>query len=314
LDERQLALLGQLLSQSLRHVGEPSTMLATIAAGTQRLGGDVPERRLAAARLLIAAGMIAEAGAYLPELDEALKQQDAELINLHALYQQTLATRKSDPEVRRRAWDLTQVVLKLPDAAEKPAAEALARAVALMPLMDEEVISPWLRNLFAEQPELAMRLLARVVQGVEASFVQKEHAPRLRALKVQRQFAHELLSADVERDETWSTPITMMMLGWLNEAQYALAGEGRGLGAGTDARSQSLMQMVAMNQARKIRPLPAKSLFPLCPDERWCDAVDGDLAAEARRVAGRLAAAVGDREQTFAAIGRFADSEPELAK
>ncbi len=327
LGEPQLEVLGQLLARSLARVGKPSTMLAAIAEGTERLGGSDPKRRLAAARVLIAAGMLAEAGPYLPKLEDVLREKNAELINLHARYQQMVGARKSDPQANRRAWELTQTVVNLPDVAQRPRSEALRRTLVLMPLMPEELVSAWLRKVFTDEPALGMRILAQVVQHVESSFAGKHYQLRLESLKVKRQVVNELLAAVEAGDEPWSTAIKMMMLGWLNEAQYTVGMHGQGFDHGapespesceesgeSGGHSASLAMMLAAHQGSEIRPLPPMLLFPLCPSESWCRAVDADMAQEVRRLSGKMAAIAGDREQTFAAIRHFATSEPKLAQ
>jgi len=334
LDESQLASLGGLLSQSLKHVGWPSAMLATIAAGTEKLGGDDPKGRMAAARLLLAAGMLDEAGRYLPPLDAVLQAGDPVLINLHASHQQAIGVQKSDAQATRRAWDLTQTVVDMPQVDDRPRSEALARTLTLMPSMPEDAAAPVVRKIFTDRPALGMQLLAQAAVGVETAFADREVEPRLLALAAQRQLARLLLSITDEEADRWSAPITMMMLGWITEAQYAVAATGGGSESDGlpyddpdsdvpepsvpvrqgDAYSQSVAQTIVSYVRRKIRPLPAEKLFPLCPDEDWRRAVPEDMARHADRLNGKLAAMVGDRERTFAAISRLGDSGLDFAK
>ena len=74
-DPSQLAALGPILAASLGQVDRPRAMLARIA-GDAHLGGSDPPKRLAAARLLIAAGMTEAAGPYLPDLAKVLQGAD----------------------------------------------------------------------------------------------------------------------------------------------------------------------------------------------------------------------------------------------
>ncbi len=313
----QLTMLGHMLLASQARIGKPKAMLATIAAGTRRLGGSAPDRRLAAARLLIAAKMIPEAGPYLPDLDEVRQKEDPVLINLHASYQQALGRRKDNEPARQLAWELTQTVLDMDKVDDAQYAEALKRTMSLMPSLPEETVSKWLRGVFTRKPALGMAVLATVAQQVESIYGGKATQSRASALAVQKQVVGELLAVADPGDQVWSTAIQMMTLGWLKEAQLTVAFGGHPLSLDApDAAtgSPTANGLIALTRNDKIRPVPAKLLCPLCPGERWCQAVDADMARQLRCFNGQLAALAGDREQTFAIARYFADTDPNFAK
>ena len=112
MDNLQLALLGRMLQQGQARLGVPRTMLQRLRDGTERLGGKDPARRLAAARLLVAADMIDEARTYLPPMAEVLQQKDPRMLNLVALCEMQAGVRHDDKQALRKAWDLTGIVLR----------------------------------------------------------------------------------------------------------------------------------------------------------------------------------------------------------
>ncbi len=324
LSEKQLASLGRLLRQSLPHVAAPRAMLARLQSGTERLGGDDPEKRLAAARLLLGAGMLSEVPAYLPPLDQALENQDVARLNLHAAYYQAKDRQQADPQARRRAWDLTGAALGAPAADEELRSETLARAVALMPLMPEQSVSIWLEDLFTHHPDLGMPILAQAARRVQTTFAQKHVKPREEALAAQQRVVHALLAVAGDDLGPWSPVIEMLTVGWINEAQYSVSAgtveeelpdeeELARLLQSSQAEMRQAMEMVALHQRREIPPMPAKALLPLCPEENWCRAIRADMAEQVRRLTGEIAAAVGDRQRAFAMIEHFAASDPEVA-
>ena len=338
LDPSQLAVLGRILAASLGQVDRPRAMLARIAEGTQRLGGSDPQKRLAAARLLIAAGMTEAAGPYLPDLTKVLQEQDAVLINLHASYLLALDRRKPDAGARLKAWELSQTILGLPDADQKQRADALRRSLSLLPRMPGETADEWLRVAFAERPALGLRVLAAVVQQVESALVQRDPAAREQALQSQRRVAGQLLKYAAQDDPTRSIAVELITLGWLKEAQFAIAmaelrarqpepdpedplalamAELRARQPGPadeDPRWTGIAQLIELAGKGEMEPLPAERLLPLCPDESWCGAVDGDMAGQIRRLNGRLAALAADRDRTFAAVRNFVESDPEFTR
>ncbi len=144
--DEQLALLGQLLAQSRDKLGIPKAMLADLSHGTKRLGGKDAKQRLAAARLLSAAGMIDPAVSYLPALAEVRKSKDPAVVNLYAACQQSLAEKDHDDGRLGLAWDLSHKVLETPQLADEPRDEAVQRLVALIPAMPEEVVAEWVKH------------------------------------------------------------------------------------------------------------------------------------------------------------------------
>ena len=84
--------------------------------------------------------------------------------------------------------------------------------------------------------------------------------------------------------------------------------------ADENPRWTGIAQLIELAGKGKLEPLPAERLLPLCPDESWCGAVDGDMAGQLRGLNGRLAAMAADRDRTFAAAHNFVESDPEFTR
>ena len=196
-------------------------MLADLKRGTKRLGGSDAKKRLAAARLLSAAGMTDPAVDYLPPLAEVCKSTDPAVINLYAACQQSLAEKDQDVQRLGLAWGLSQMVLAMPQLADECRDEAVQRLVALIPLMPPAAVAGWIERWAQQGPHLGLLVLAAATQRVEQSYVEKTPAPRLAALMAEHRLVEGLLAAGPD-DARWKAAIRIMTLAWMNEAAYTV--------------------------------------------------------------------------------------------
>ena len=87
--------LGRLLNISLSRGHFPDTALSLIAKGTKRIGGSTDAtKKMSAARLLISAGLAAEAGKFLPEIENS---DEPEVLDIIATYHLALHTIEPGP-------------------------------------------------------------------------------------------------------------------------------------------------------------------------------------------------------------------------
>jgi hypothetical protein len=324
LSDEQLTMLGQLLSQSREKLGVPKAMLAELKGGTKRLGGSSSRNRLAAARLLSAAGLIDQAMYYLPAATDIRKAKDPVIVNLYAACQQSLAEKDHDDHRLGLAWDLSRMVLETAHVAEEPRDEAVQRLVALIPKMPEETVADWIRHWPQERPHLGMLVLAAATQRVEQSFFEKAIPPRLAALAAECRLVQGLLAAG-KHDPCWKAAIRMMTITWMSEAAYSINDnttatdipEVAEMDLSDPAARESYVQArqaAARGGENEIPRLAVKDLLSVIPEEAWFQVLDPDVARQARRLAGRIAAEAGDRQRCFAVIRSLVDGEPKLAK
>lgn len=327
LDEAQLTAIAQLLAQTYEKLGLPKAMLARLEQGTERLGGQDPKKRLTAARLLAGAGMVDQAFLFLPSMHEVYRADDPVLINLYASCLQAMAERSPHGGGFNQAWDLTQRVLDRPQLTDEAKADAIKRTVALVPLMPERTTSAWVKRQFPKRPDLGMAVLAEAAQRVEATFPEKSPEPRVMALAAQQRLIEALLSAGGKSDPRWLEAVGLMTLGWINEAAYTIAGsdhsnaEGPPLDAFNECdlsnpavREKYRQALSSIRSGNEIPRLPGKVLLAFAPGDAWRKVLAPDVAWQVSRLIGKLAAEVGDRPRTFAAIRSVAGRDPAAAK
>ncbi|MFA6044822.1 MAG: hypothetical protein WC718_07550, partial [Phycisphaerales bacterium] len=146
----------------------PGTMLASIKQGTRFFGADSPEKSRRTVELLAGAGLVQEAYAYLPPLDEARTAADGELVLVHGKYQADLATRAGEaPEAdgyRASAWQLYCEVTQMDRASTDARSEAVRLAIGMMSKMPRSQVNPWLQQVFADDT-----LAPAALQGIAVS-------------------------------------------------------------------------------------------------------------------------------------------------
>ena len=310
LDEPQLAALGQLFAQAREKLGLPKTMLAHLEQGTRRYGGENPKKRLTAARLLAGAGMIDQALLYLPPMDEVRTAKDPVLLNLYAACLQTLAERTPGGGGVYQAWELTQMVLDTPKLADEPKAEAVRRMVALVPLMPEKTVAAWVKRRFREQPELGMLLLAEAAQRSRGVLPREgaraaadgpgRAAPARRGAAGRRGQERPAVGRRHRADDA-----RLDQRGGLYPGQQRPPGRrgrrpgprqrGGLVGPGGAGNSESWRRCATAGAATRSPACPRVGLLPFSPSDAWCQVLAPDVAWQARRLSGKLAAEVGDQ-------------------
>jgi len=340
LDSRQLALLGGLLARAQGIVGKPEAMLGRLQVGTRRLGGKQPGYRLAAAELLMAAGMTQEAQRYLPPLAEVLQNKDPRLLNLHARCLHALAGPGRDQQPRQRAWELTQTLREMRGLDATLREEVVARTMALLAELPEATTTAWAKKVFQQQPALATRLLADAAQHAETALAAKAPEPRVRALAALHRLAPGMLEVAAKDRSTWSDAVRMTTLVWMKEAAFCASRAAITMEDGDPADSRGMDPFAApvassspwaavapyqvteaipqpprgSSRGDQLHPLSAPQLLPLCPDETWCALLDEDMAQQVRRLTGSIAARAGDQPKAFAAIRTIVGREQQFAK
>jgi hypothetical protein len=324
--EEEIQKLGRILARSLRAVDAPRLVLARLEEGTRYLGGREPERRIAAARLLLGADLIAEAQGYLPPLGIAPVEgvparDDPKLLNLHALFLETVGRKKQDPQAIQKARSISIRVLEDQDSGVDPRTrlEALQRALGLLSTPPAEESSRWLRDLFRQKRGLAYLALAETGVRLEGSYLQRIPAPRIEALKLLRQIVGELLQASADDPAPWSMPLQVLTLGWLNEAHKSLSDAGARGGRSprrdfSDPEQPAKDPRLQNPEDQKTPPLSPADVFAQAPDETWCRRLEGDLAHRARRLTALLAARAGDEKRAEAIAGFMVRDDPQAAK
>ena len=185
------------------------------------MGGSQPKRRLAAARLLLTAGLLDEAGTFAPSLEEALHESAGEMLNVLGDLQQARAARSHDPADFARAWDLTQAILVQPDLSAGSRYLAVARALRLISIAPPKGGDQWLHDLFEQRPDLGMFVLAQLGGNGKSPAVNITIGND-NPLRLQQRVIAQLLSTVGDDTSPWTTALDMLTAGWIEQAERAL--------------------------------------------------------------------------------------------
>jgi hypothetical protein len=221
LEDSDLDALGRLLSRSLAKNAPIEPFLARLEAGTERLGGSDAKKRQSAATLLVAAGRMTDAANFLPGFDASKAQKDWAALDLRARLLLAEGQEKQDTAALRGAWDLTQTILADKSAPATNREVALQRTVELMSLLSKELGRDWMRQNFTTNPQQGMAILAAVGGVVSQSANERDMERRRRNLELQRRVVDELLAAVGPKTAPWQQALTVVTLGWLQEAEQA---------------------------------------------------------------------------------------------
>ena len=158
--------------------------------------GKAPISERQAAKLLIAADCMIEAGDFLPSPEKAEKENDREALNMLARHYLAFYARDKKTVQLERAWQVTQAALAAGkvDAAQKD--EAIRRAVELTPKIRESLGRAWLEESFTSRPERGMEIIAAIgaasAQGLQTRAFDVDF--RLKSLGLQKLAVEALMN------------------------------------------------------------------------------------------------------------------------
>jgi hypothetical protein len=226
--EQQIAPLGQVVVRAFARGNAFEPFVAKLEAGVGKFGGKEQAARTRGALVLFAANRILEAGAFLPPLDAALAAKETAALDQHARYQQALGQSKNDAAALRKAWDLTLTVLQEAKPEAKERAGAFARCLVLMNQLPKELGNTFLRETFANRPVEAMTLLSSLASQISAAVPMPgrqqgmvDPGTRQRNLETQKRVVDELLAAVGDDTKKWVTPLNVLVLAYISEADWS---------------------------------------------------------------------------------------------
>lgn len=211
LDDKQIAQVGRLLQQAMKDVDTRAELVALLQRGTARLGGNDPQRRQAAARVLAAAELWAEAKLF------GLTDRDVQA------NQQATAATEATPTTKR-SWD--QVIMALRNATLDEATRALALdelhelLLQATPNENEQRLLSVMRD--PQQRALTESLVTLIGQKTAAAFAQVDYVARGVNLEIQTSAMRALPGGVKLTDEPWQTLANLYANSWHQEAQNSI--------------------------------------------------------------------------------------------
>ncbi|HYE97447.1 MAG TPA: hypothetical protein VEJ18_00995, partial [Planctomycetota bacterium] len=311
--------LGSLLQQALSKTNVLGPLLQRLEEGTARLGGKEAERRKAAAQLLVASGQVAEAGRFLPTLEEAEARKDAEALNLLARHAVAHYQKVRTTESLERAWTLARAALAVDAPGE--AEEALERALDVASRVRKELGAAWLDSGFTAEPARGIRILATIGRIIAANPRERSAETRLRRLELQHHAMEALLRTSPDRATEWRRTLDLLALNWLREADYSRqmdASANRDPMMAYDRFGnvyyQDFMHPQMMNRnPNMIEAIGTGRLLDAAPGEAWRARLDPSLGPKLVATLAHLHLKVNEAEKAFPYVEALASTHREEA-
>lgn len=293
--------LAGLLRQGLEQIGSSRSMMADLRAGIGRFGGDRPAGRARAARLLLEAGRVLEAGAFLPDLARAEADGALADLDLHARYHSARHAVEDDAAALDQAWRLTRIILEDPDCEAALFFRAAQRADNLLRHGREHFGTTWFARRAADSAAGAradplLLALFAAATGKHQALAQNKGPPPLR---------HELLATIAHRSslllehladpQPWRDPLNLLALVWLEEAQY------------------SLQHADTPPSGNRRQPIDLAAIRAVAPGPAWRRLLDGAIGERVGESVCRLAVGEGDTATALPLITQLYTIDAETA-
>ena len=318
-DEVTIQKLGFLLKATLSQGHFPDTVLELIDRGTKRIGGTADNtKQIIAARLLINAGLAAEAGKFLPEIDNT---DDPLVLEIIANYHLALHSIEPKEEHLDSAWKSTQLVIKNPKTSSTIKENALERAIEIAPKLEDEKGIQWLTASFSGDTILGREILTTIGATTSIGRSEPSSSARLRRLTLQKNAVESLIGISNINLEKWSKILNLLAQNWLSEASYSYKRD-------TSKTMSPRMKwdqygnMYYENPRVSSAPTPSNvpspissgELLKIRPNEDWIRLIDKDLQPQFLTLFAQLFLKVNEPEEAFPYIKSVANSHPDTGK
>lgn len=276
------------------------------------------------ARLLVLAGYPANAGPFLPTLDEAIAEDDHDVLLL--LTEHFLAAKEAgaSKDQNEQAWKSLQAILSLDDLPEGVEMEAVTRCLDLVPSMPEDQGKAWLRESFQEKSQRGIMILSSLGSQVSQGLPRyaRDVPQRLKYLRLQSQAVDALvttLEAEPEAKRSrWMPMVSLLAENWMREAEITLD-----LAQGGNINSQlrrdpygntyfiNANQM--MQQNGPVQPIALSEMIQLAPKPSWEAMIVPSLKPEFITMMTKLYLKAGEEIKAFPYIEQLATLMPDRA-
>ena len=298
LTDWQLDVLAQLL-KSAASKSSVGPMLRQIQAGTTLFGAGDDEQRARTAKFLSLAGLPLSARDYLPPIDAARADGNADALIDHARYHVARSadlgsTPQADQE-RRQAWELYGEIALLESATLEQRRTSLQTAVDLMPSIPPRAATAWLETLFADDAIAPAALEAVAIKAMSIEDAKTPIEQRAQAILTMKDAVDVLLQSGDVDVETLRVPLRMLTMSLVSAIEETV-----GKHAGK----------------RGVRPETAL-LFRSLPGPTWRSTIEPSLAIRAYKAFIGIAHTADDSDRALDlledGVTRHAAAAEELA-
>jgi len=311
--------LGRLLKIAFSRGHFPDTFVTLLEKGTKKIGGSIDsKKRMTAARLLISAGLAADAGKFLPKIDDSNDPNELDII---ANYHLALHAKEPKEGHLSLAWKATQLILANPKTIQTSKESALERAVDLAPKVEEEKGAQWLSESFTGDAKLGREVLATIGSLTSSGRSEPSSSARLRRLALQKTATESLLEISEIKLNEWSEILNILALNWLSEASYSYkrdASKTLSPRMRWDQYGNMYYENPKVNSTATPSnvpgPIASGELLKVRPNENWIRQIDADLQPQFSTLYAQLYLKVNEPEEAFPYIQKVSANYPETGK
>lgn len=315
---KQVESLAKLLAHDLR---PPVEFFDTLSKGIPHFGGEKPEDRSRAARFLIQAGLVKDAGPYLPDAAQAKEKKDYLAMNLIARHRTELFRldkKAAGKEALPLAWELSTSFLTDRKAPPPARSEALFRALTLIPELGDDTGKRWLEATFKEPQGEGLELLASLGTLTAQSRENPDEEFRLEQLKLQNAAVTTLLGTQGVDPAVWSNIFTLFARQWSHEAEVTRQKDqsnSRSMVPQYDEWGNMFFTRANTGyQGSGTRPIGAGILLEQRPGDAWLATVEPATRNECLLAIARLFLKVKEENRALPVIKTLAATDKEQAK
>lgn len=294
----------------------------TLAQGTRYFGTGDREKKIRTARLLIEAKHLKESAPFLPDRGKAQKDKNHSALNLLGRYHAESHAEDLGKEHLQQAWELSLGIIGAKEAPVTERAEALYRALGLVPDLEGDAGSKWLVDTFANASAEGFEILAAV--GTLASQTREHRSSefRLEQLKLQSAAVTALTTHPSIDLEPWQEVLTLYVRNWNAEADRAykfdsstsLRPQAQVDAFGNIYYSRSRPTTPSSSSSRYVPPISSGDLIRTRPGDRWLAQVDAPVRIACLTYTARLFLKVKEENEAFPILKRLAQIRPEETK
>ena len=330
LDDNHLQSLSQLLLISIEQGYTFGPLTESLREGLSRgdevrIGGENPETRRLAAKLFLGASRPKLASEFLPSLEDAKSQADADQLNLLATHALQVYQQEQKQEQLERVWRINQAILALPGLESDVRDQSLQRAVDLSTRVKKELGQAWMEKSFTDAPEQGMQVLTSLGTSAAENMMRmpQNNSMRLKTLRLQSTAVEALLRSAPELADKWQATLTLLAKSWLNEARLAKK-MSRADSGGAIMQidmygnyywiDRNTWMQRNSGRANQLRPIAIGDLLEVRPSDHWLKVIESELLTQFSVAFAQLHFRANEEDKAFPYIEKIAPEHPGKAR
>ena len=324
IEKTHVSLFGTSFAKSISQGKESADLITKMKAELEKEKPVFTKRQMA--RVFFQCGLTIPAGEFLPELDEAKKENDHEALNLLSRHYLAIYAKEKESKDLEKAWHVTQAILASQDVDKDERKQALSRAVTLSSQVNKQLGQKWLNDSFVAQPEIGMEVLGAIGADTAKSMKDcgRSSATRLARLKLQNDAVKALLKVSNEQAKNWQPQLNLLAQNWLREATVSYSDD-QSTHLGPSMQRDRYgnifyfdddgMNGQRMNNFRgRLQAINTKELLDVRPSDQWMEMVDETLLPKFDAIQAQLYLKVSEQDLALPFIEKLAAAYPKKAK